>query len=52
VTRAELLVLLGLLETFDAQIASDEPAHLACVILAMHCNVLLEVSQGLESSSC
>jgi hypothetical protein len=43
-TRAEVERLLELVQLFDEQIASDEPAHLACVILGMHCNVLLECS--------
>lgn len=41
-TRTDLLRLLELVQLFDEQIASDEPAHLACVILGMHCNVVLE----------
>ena len=43
-TREEVAQLLDLLEAFDKVIAADEPAHLACLILAMHCNVLLECS--------
>lgn len=40
-TRAEVEQLLELLEAFDEVLGSDEPAHLACVILGMHCNVIL-----------
>lgn len=43
-TREEVAWLLELLEAFDEVIQADEPAHLACVILGMHCNVMLECS--------
>lgn len=45
-TRDELHVLMALLEKFDASIANDEPSHLACIILGLHCHDVLERMPG------
>jgi len=38
--------LIELLAQFDETVANDEPSHLACLILAMHANRVLEALTG------
>jgi hypothetical protein len=45
-TRGDLLRLLELLVAFDEEVANDEPAHLACIVLGMHCDAALAERTG------
>ena len=45
-TRGDLLRLLELLIAFDETVANDEPSHLACIVLGMHCDAALERMTG------
>lgn len=35
------MLLLELLQMFDDTVANDEPSHLACIVLGMHCDAMI-----------
>jgi len=45
-TRGDLMMLLELLKAFDEEVANDEPSHLACIVLGMHCDTRLAEMTG------